>query len=87
MPDLSAAFPTEPALLMKGDHTIIGPGDTIELPQASERATAEGELGAMRRENVVASMTFPPVYLVSFHSRVMTLYPGDIIGTGTPGPR
>jgi len=35
--------------------------------------------------NVVANMTFPPDYLVAFHSRVMTLYPGDIISTGTPG--
>jgi 2-keto-4-pentenoate hydratase/2-oxohepta-3-ene-1,7-dioic acid hydratase in catechol pathway len=36
-------------------------------------------------ENLVANMTFPPDYLVSFHSKVMTLMPGDIISTGTPG--
>jgi 2-keto-4-pentenoate hydratase/2-oxohepta-3-ene-1,7-dioic acid hydratase in catechol pathway len=30
-------------------------------------------------------MAFPPYYLVSFHSHVATLYPGDIISTGTPG--
>lgn len=36
-------------------------------------------------ENVVSNMTFPPDYLVSFHSKVMTLLPGDIISTGTPG--
>jgi 2-keto-4-pentenoate hydratase/2-oxohepta-3-ene-1,7-dioic acid hydratase in catechol pathway len=30
-------------------------------------------------------MAFPPFQLVSFHSRVMTLYPGDIVSTGTPG--
>ena len=41
--------------------------------------------GALHRENVVANMAFPPSYLVSFHSQVMTLYPGDIISTGTPG--
>ena len=29
-------------------------------------------------------MTFPPDFLVSFHSQVMTLLPGDIIATGTP---
>ena len=36
-------------------------------------------------ENVVANMTFDPFSLVSFHSHVMTLEPGDIISTGTPG--
>jgi 2-keto-4-pentenoate hydratase/2-oxohepta-3-ene-1,7-dioic acid hydratase in catechol pathway len=30
-------------------------------------------------------MTFPPDFLVSFHSKVMTLLPGDVISTGTPG--
>jgi 2-keto-4-pentenoate hydratase/2-oxohepta-3-ene-1,7-dioic acid hydratase in catechol pathway len=38
-----------------------------------------------RRENVVSNMTFSPWFLVSFHSKVMTLLPGDIISTGTPG--
>lgn len=40
---------------------------------------------ALHRENVVSNMAFPPFYLVAFHSRVATLYPGDIISTGTPG--
>ena len=30
-------------------------------------------------------MTFSPYRLVSFHSKVMTLLPGDVISTGTPG--
>jgi 2-keto-4-pentenoate hydratase/2-oxohepta-3-ene-1,7-dioic acid hydratase in catechol pathway len=30
-------------------------------------------------------MAFPPYYLLAFHSQIMTLYPGDIISTGTPG--
>ena len=30
-------------------------------------------------------MTFRPDFLVSFHSEVMTLLPGDIISSGTPG--
>jgi 2-keto-4-pentenoate hydratase/2-oxohepta-3-ene-1,7-dioic acid hydratase in catechol pathway len=147
---------------MKGDHTIIGPGDTIILPTQSERVTAEAEIGViigktcrdvaeahvreviagycliidmtaedilqknprfltrsknfdtffsfgpelitpdevpdvlsltvgtynngkLHRENQVRNMAFPPDYLVAFHSQVMTLYPGDIISTGTPG--
>lgn len=41
--------------------------------------------GQLHRKNVVANMTFRPWYLVSFHSKVMNLLPGDIISTGTPG--
>ena len=41
--------------------------------------------GEARRENVVSNMTFSPWFLVSFHSKVMTLLPGDVISTGTPG--
>jgi 2-keto-4-pentenoate hydratase/2-oxohepta-3-ene-1,7-dioic acid hydratase in catechol pathway len=33
----------------------------------------------------IADMVFSPSYLVSFHSRVMPFYPGDVISTGTPG--
>ena len=36
-------------------------------------------------ENTVDHMTFTPDELVSYHSRVMTLLPGDVISTGTPG--
>jgi len=43
--DLDAPHPTEPASFVKGDHTIIGPGDEILLPPQSERVTAEAELG------------------------------------------
>lgn len=164
--DLSESVPEEPASFIKGDHTIIGPGDTILLPEQSKRVTAEAEIGLvigkycrnvsedealdhvwgvcpildqtaedilrrnprfltrsknfptffsfgpaivpMRelhqrfgsiedvtvstvkngtelRTNTVARMTFGPSALVSFHSKVMPLFPGDIISTGTPG--
>ena len=160
--DLNAVHPDEPASFMKGDQTIIGPGDAIELPPESSRVTAEAELGViigrtcrriresdvaeyiagyclildmtaedilqknpryltrsknfdtffsfgpelitpdevpdvlalqvgtwkngqLHRENVVRNMQFPPHDLVAFHSHVMTLHPGDIISTGTPG--
>ena len=43
--DLSETAPDEPASFIKGDHTIIGPGDDIPIPPQSERTTAEGELG------------------------------------------
>ncbi|QQK80091.1 fumarylacetoacetate hydrolase family protein [Salicibibacter cibi] len=41
--------------------------------------------GKLHRKNIVANMTFTPEMLISFHSKVMTLEPGDIIATGTPG--
>lgn len=151
-----------PASFMKPDTALIGHGDPIEIPTASERTTAEAELGIIigrkcrhveradwlkvvagftavidmtaedilrqnpryltlaksfdtffsfgpavltpeevsdvsrlevatvingqeRAANTVANMTFPPDFLVAFHSRAMTLLPGDIISTGTPG--
>jgi 2-keto-4-pentenoate hydratase/2-oxohepta-3-ene-1,7-dioic acid hydratase in catechol pathway len=164
--DLNESVPTEPASFIKADHTIIGPGDNILIPEQSTRVTAEAELGIIigrtarnvseedaldyvwgvctildqtaedilrrnprfltraknfptffsfgpylvpmdevlpvfgslskisvstvlndseERTNVVANMTFSPEYLVSFHSHVMPMFPGDIISTGTPG--
>jgi 2-keto-4-pentenoate hydratase/2-oxohepta-3-ene-1,7-dioic acid hydratase in catechol pathway len=164
--DLAETVPTEPASFMKGDHTIIGPGDPIPVPSQSDRTTAEAELGlvigrecyqveedvaldyvagvcpvldqtaedilqrnprfltrsknfpgffsfgpwivgldevlatcgslgavevstvingVVHRSNTVSNMTFDPAFLVSFHSMVMPLFPGDIISTGTPG--
>ena len=41
--------------------------------------------GRVHAENTVNHMTFPPDMLIAYHSRVMTLLPGDIISTGTPG--
>ncbi|MFZ7104062.1 MAG: fumarylacetoacetate hydrolase family protein [Peptococcaceae bacterium] len=160
--DLAEKAPnTEPASFMKPDTSIIGPGDTIEIPVQSGKTTAEAELGVIfgqeckdvKKENwlsvvagfttiidmtaedilrvnpryltrsksfdtffsfgpelvtpdeieevlklqvatvingevfarnVVSNMTFPPDYLVAFHSQVMKMLPGDIISTGTP---
>ena len=41
--------------------------------------------GGVHAQNSVANMTFSPQFLVVFLSEVMTLQPGDIISTGTPG--
>ena len=41
--------------------------------------------GKVYAKNTVANMTFPPDFLVWYHSQVMTMLPGDIILTGTPG--
>jgi 2-keto-4-pentenoate hydratase/2-oxohepta-3-ene-1,7-dioic acid hydratase in catechol pathway len=40
--------------------------------------------GQIIAQNTISNMLFPPDFLVSFHSKVMTLLPGDIISTGTP---
>jgi 2-keto-4-pentenoate hydratase/2-oxohepta-3-ene-1,7-dioic acid hydratase in catechol pathway len=56
--------------------------DEIEDVLALKVATIHN--GDVHAENVVANMTFPPDFLVSFHSKVMKMYPGDIISTGTP---
>ena len=164
--DLSEDVPEEPASFIKGDHTIIGPGDPIPLPAQSQRTTSEAEMGIVigsycrnaseeaaldhvlgvvpvldqtaedilqrnprfltrsknfpgffsfgpeivpldeavspagsledlevstvvngtqTRTNTVAHMRFAPAFLISFHSKVMPLFPGDIISPGTPG--
>ena len=57
--------------------------DEIEDVDALEVATVLN--GKVHRRNTVSNMTFSPWWLVSFHSRVMTLLPGDVISTGTPG--
>jgi 2-keto-4-pentenoate hydratase/2-oxohepta-3-ene-1,7-dioic acid hydratase in catechol pathway len=41
--------------------------------------------GRVHAENSVDHMTFPPDVLIAYHSKVMTLLPGDILSTGTPG--
>lgn len=41
--------------------------------------------GQVLASNTISNMVFPPDFLVSFHSEVMTLLPGDIISSGTPG--
>lgn len=41
--------------------------------------------GQIHRQNIIGNMTFRPETLIAFHSQIMTLLPGDIISTGTPG--
>lgn len=44
--DLAETSPSdEPASFVKGDQTVIGPGEPITLPWQSNRVTAEAELG------------------------------------------
>lgn len=66
---------------------VIGPWIETALP-----VSALGDLevrtivnGQVRAANTVDAMAFSPAELVAYHSRVMTLEPGDLITTGTPG--
>jgi 2-keto-4-pentenoate hydratase/2-oxohepta-3-ene-1,7-dioic acid hydratase in catechol pathway len=57
--------------------------DEIDDPQRlGVRTTVNGEL---RQDNSTASMIFPIPALVAFLSRLLTLQPGMVIATGTPG--
>ena len=56
-----------------------------EVPDVLKVKVGTWNNGKLHRENVVANMAFQPHYLISFHSHVATMYPGDIISTGTPG--
>ncbi len=64
-----------------GPHLVTP--DEVDDPLSLQVATYLN--GRLHRRNVVANMTFRPDFLIAFHSRVMTLLPGDIISTGTPG--
>ena len=64
-----------------GPH-LVTPDEVGEVDELEVSTVLNGEV---RRQNTVSNMTFSPYELVSFHSRVMRLLPGDIISTGTPG--
>ena len=64
-----------------GPH-LVTPDEVGKISTLEVATVLNGEV---RRSNIVSNMTFSPLRLVAFHSRVMTLLPGDIISTGTPG--
>lgn len=61
---------------------LVTPDEIADLEALEVSTVLNGEV---RTRNTVSNMTFSPWWLVSFHSRVMTLLPGDVISTGTPG--
>ncbi|WP_211655558.1 fumarylacetoacetate hydrolase family protein [Planococcus alpniumensis] len=56
-----------------------------EVEAVLDLTVATVKNGEVHRKNSVSNMTFRPRELIAFHSEVMTLLPGDIISTGTPG--
>ena len=61
---------------------LVTPDEVGEIENLEVSTLLNGE---PHRRNTVSNMTFSPWSLVAFHSEVMTLLPGDIISTGTPG--
>lgn len=60
---------------------LVTPDEIEDVMQLKVATVLNGEVYA---QNVVARMTFPPSYLISFHTKVATMLPGDICSTGTP---
>jgi len=75
--------------LSKSFDTFLSIGSQLispdEIGDPADLSVATVKNGEVQAENRVARMTFSPAFLVAFHSRVMTLLPGDLICTGTPG--
>jgi 2-keto-4-pentenoate hydratase/2-oxohepta-3-ene-1,7-dioic acid hydratase in catechol pathway len=67
-------------LVMGSEIVVPDPG--VDLEEMAVRTVVDDEVKAA---NTVANMHFSPRELVAFHSRVMTLEPGDVVSTGTPG--
>ncbi len=61
---------------------IVTPDEIPDVQNLHMWLTVNGEV---RQDASTRSMIFPVSYLVSYCSRFMTLLPGDIIATGTPG--
>ena len=61
---------------------LVTPDEIADVEDLEVSTVLNGEVS---RANTVSNMMFSVWWLVSFHSRVMTLLPGDVISTGTPG--
>lgn len=69
----------------KGFDTFAPLGPWIETEIDPTHLTLETFLNGERKQaSDTSHLIFPPRRLVSFISRIMTLYPGDCIATGTP---
>lgn len=69
----------------KGFDTFAPFGPWIETDlDPSDLAITGSVNGKIRQSSRTRELIFPPAFLVAFLSRVMTLFPGDLIATGTP---
>src|SRR5271170_6636486 len=69
----------------KGFDTFCPVGPHIETQLDPADVLVEAHVnGALRQSGRTSLMVYPVVFLVRWISRVMTLFPGDLIATGTP---
>jgi 2-keto-4-pentenoate hydratase/2-oxohepta-3-ene-1,7-dioic acid hydratase in catechol pathway len=69
----------------KGFDTFCPVGPHIETQLDPTDVLVETHVnGALRQSGSTALMSYPVAFLVRWISRVMTLFPGDLIATGTP---
>ncbi|PRY02401.1 fumarylacetoacetate hydrolase family protein [Allonocardiopsis opalescens] len=74
-----------PGFLSFGPAIVPVPHLLESVPNLAELEVSTLLNGRAERTNTVARMRYSPEFLVSFHSRVMPLFPGDLLSTGTPG--
>jgi len=70
----------------KGFDTFCPVGPWLET-EVSDPQALEVELrvnGQLRQQGSTADMIFPVAEVVAFISEIMTLFPGDLVSTGTP---
>jgi len=69
----------------KGFDTFapLGPWITDEV-SPDDLAIETRVNGVVKQKSRTSQLVFPPAFLVSFISQIMTLLPGDVIATGTP---
>jgi 2-keto-4-pentenoate hydratase/2-oxohepta-3-ene-1,7-dioic acid hydratase in catechol pathway len=69
----------------KSFDTFCPVGPWIETDIDPTNATVQTRLnGELKQKGNTADMAFPVAFLITYISEIMTLYPGDLIATGTP---
>ena len=69
----------------KSFDTFCAVGPHIETDLDPSNVLVETHVnGARRQSGSTSLMAYPPAFLIRWISRMMTLYPGDVISTGTP---
>jgi len=69
----------------KSFDTFCPVGPWIETDIDPANAAVETRLnGEVKQKGNTADMAFPVAFLIRYISEIMTLYPGDLIATGTP---
>jgi len=69
----------------KGYDTFAPVGPWIETSLDAFNTTVEGYVNGTRRQHGnTRDLAFPADVLIEYISAIMTLYPGDLIATGTP---